>query len=101
MPNDHAELLRGWLRQQLGDDASLIHQGGAHPIGDNDIAEVFTVAVPASQMEQLFRLTNRRGTVEDGRLSMRVQHIKAVDTMVCSRGQARRSFVIHAESLQW
>ena len=43
---DYALMLSGWLQEQFGEEACITHEDTAAPIGDNTIAEIFTVTLP-------------------------------------------------------
>ena len=104
---DYALMLSGWLQEQFGEEACITHEDTAAPIGDNTIAEIFTVTLPACQLDHLYLIRSKRGVAGEpfptrqGRASLRVCLVDPLDILSCRGGYARRQFTVHAKVEQW
>ena len=90
-----AQVLRGWLESELGDAATVYHQGSADPLPMAAAAERFSLSVPVADAVSLVWLTKKRGPVR--RTAMVVLVLAVVtDGPLRSEGRsARRDVIVH------
>ncbi|MDE1914716.1 MAG: hypothetical protein KGJ57_17545 [Sphingomonadales bacterium] len=100
---DYPHILTGWLQEQFGADATIIHEASGAPIGMNDCAELFTVSLPSRHLDRLCLITQITGEAKGtfrtprGPGSLRVRLVNPVDVLDCRGGTARRQFTVHAQ----
>lgn len=95
LASDFVDALRGWLHDQLGDDASTYFQDSVTPCPGATSVFRFSVTVPASEISDLYLLSKFNGLVRTGSVALTIVRIVPEKSINSQLRHARRDFILH------